>query len=88
VTTFVFILILYSKRITNLVITSGQLIPTLAKLIIFRLAEYIPIENVYSTRSLGKRACINKIREKHNNKLLVIAYDKEDEQFCKEVSTT
>ena len=37
----------------NLIVTSGHLVGTIAKLLIFRLHKYIPIQNVYATQTVG-----------------------------------
>lgn len=48
-------------KVTHVVVTTGQLIPTLAKLMLFKLSGMIPPENVYSARAIGKSACFDRI---------------------------
>lgn len=48
----------------NVVVTTGQLVPTLAKLLLFRLSAAIPPENVYSARNQGKQHCFALIRHR------------------------
>lgn len=46
----------------NVVVTTGQLVPTLAKLLLFRLAAAFPPESIYSARNQGKQHCFDLIR--------------------------
>lgn len=38
----------------NVLVTNNQLVPALAKVLLFGLAEIFPIENIYSTNKIGK----------------------------------
>ena len=46
-------------QVHNVVVTTGQLVPTLAKLLLFRLSGAFPPEGVYSARSAGKQHCFD-----------------------------
>eukprot|EP00884_Botryococcus_braunii_P016256 jgi/Botrbrau1/3313/Bobra.0048s0010.1 len=68
-------------KVTHVVVTTGQLIPTLAKLMLFKLSGLISPENVYSARKIGKSACFDRIwlRFGEAAKFCVIGDGKEEE---------
>ncbi|XP_047324263.1 eyes absent homolog [Impatiens glandulifera] len=57
----------------NVLVTSGSLIPSLVKCLLFRLDGFISCENVYSSWEVGKLQCFSWIRER---------YDSPNTQFC------
>lgn len=48
----------------NVVVTTGQLVPTLGKLLLFHLSTSFPPEGIYSARNHGKEHCFTLIRER------------------------
>ncbi|CAN4127828.1 unnamed protein product [Withania somnifera] len=50
----------------NILVTSGSLIPSLVKCLLFRLGGLIPCENVYSSWEVGKLQCFSWIKERFN----------------------
>lgn len=50
--------------VTHVAVTSGQLIPSCAKLLLFRLAPHISPEHVWSSRFVGKRCCFERVRHR------------------------
>lgn len=48
----------------NVLVTSGSLIPSLVKCMLFRLDDQIGFENVYSSWEVGKLQCFSWIRER------------------------
>ncbi|KAL6979841.1 protein-tyrosine-phosphatase [Sarracenia purpurea var. burkii] len=50
----------------NILVTSGSLIPSLVKCLLFRLDDLITYENVYSSWEVGKLQCFSWIRERFN----------------------
>ncbi len=66
-------------------VSSGQLIPTLAKMIMFKLSDLLPIQNLFSSVSVGKRTCFRRIKSLYNNKILVVGDGREEEIASKEV---
>ena len=52
-------------KVHNVVVTTGQLVPTLAKLLLFRLSAAFPPEGIYSARNRGKQHCFALIRERY-----------------------
>lgn len=51
-------------RDINVLVTSGSLIPSLVKCMLFRLDDQIVYENVYSSWEVGKLQCFSWIRER------------------------
>jgi len=66
------------------IVSSGQLIPTLAKMILFKLNDFLPIQNIYSSVSVGKKLCFKRIKSLYKNKILVVGDGKEEEDASKE----
>nr|GEV59595.1 eyes absent homolog 2 [Tanacetum cinerariifolium] len=64
-----------SSRVQNInvIVTSGSLIPSLVKCLLFRLDDLFPYENVYSSWEVGKYQCFSLIKERFNGP---------DVQFC------
>lgn len=50
----------------NVLVTSGSLIPSLVKCLLFRLDKSITHENVYSSWEVGKPQCFQWIKERFN----------------------
>lgn len=48
----------------NVLVTSGSLIPSLIKCLLFRLDDFITYENVYSSWEVGKPQCFQWIKER------------------------
>eukprot|EP00474_Spongospora_subterranea_P009872 CRZ10330.1 hypothetical protein [Spongospora subterranea] len=73
---------------TNVLVSSGQLIPTLVKLIVFGLSPFIPVENVYSSRDVSKKTVFCTILQRFGAKCnyKVIGDDIEEELACAEFS--
>ena len=42
------------ENCVNVLVTSTQLVPALAKVLLFGLGEVFPIENIYSSTKIGK----------------------------------
>ncbi|KAM1450182.1 hypothetical protein ACFX2I_037446 [Malus domestica] len=51
----------------NLLVTSGSLIPSLVKCLLFRLNNMITHENVYSSWEVGKLQCFEQIKSRFNS---------------------
>ncbi len=50
--------------VVHVAVTTGQLTPSLAKLLLFRLDPHFPPENVYSARAAGKPDCFQRIKKR------------------------
>lgn len=53
-------------RNLNVLVTSGSLIPSLVKCLLFQLDDFIMHQNVYSSWEVGKRQCFSWIKERFN----------------------
>lgn len=53
-------------RHVNVLVTSGSLIPSLVKCLLFRLDKVFTCENVYSSWEVGKLQCFSWIKERFN----------------------
>ncbi|KAG5445644.1 Eyes absent 1 [Clonorchis sinensis] len=71
----------------NVVVTTTQLVPTLAKLLLYGLAGAFPIENIYSATKIGKESCFERIAAKFGRKstYVVIGDGKEEEDAAKQL---
>ncbi|PPD84489.1 hypothetical protein GOBAR_DD18569 [Gossypium barbadense] len=56
------------SRHINVLVTSGSLIPSLVKCLLFRLDNLISHENVYSSWDVGKLQCFQWIKERFDNR--------------------
>ncbi|EPS73027.1 hypothetical protein M569_01732 [Genlisea aurea] len=61
------------EKNVNILVTSGPLIPSLAKCLLYRLDDTIPHENVYSSLEVGKLQCFSWIKERFSGR---------DARFC------
>jgi len=68
------------KEVLNVLITSGQLVPTIAKMIAYRLNDIIPIQNIYSSSTVGKHWCLNKIKSQYKNAKFIVIGDGNEER--------
>lgn len=55
-----------SHQHVNVLVTSGPLIPSLVKCLLYRLDDLITCDNVYSSWDVGKLQCFSWIRERFN----------------------
>ncbi|KAI3424881.1 hypothetical protein D9Q98_008265 [Chlorella vulgaris] len=52
------------REVVHVAVTSGQLVPSLAKLLLFKLGAHIAPTNVWSSRHCGKAACFDLVRRR------------------------
>ncbi|KAJ8681267.1 hypothetical protein QAD02_017054 [Eretmocerus hayati] len=65
----------------NILVTTDQLIPSLAKLLLFGLGGLFPIENVYSASKTGKESCFGRVMARFGRKCTyVVVGDGSDEE--------
>lgn len=50
----------------NVLVTSGSLIPSLVKCLLFQLDSLLPHENIYSSLDVGKLKCFQLVKERFN----------------------
>ena len=71
----------------NVLVTTTQLVPALAKLLVFGLGNVFDIENVYSATKIGKESCFERIASRFGRKCYVVVGDKQEEETAaKQVS--
>ncbi|XP_029388958.1 eyes absent homolog 4 isoform X4 [Mus pahari] len=71
----------------NVLVTTTQLIPALAKVLLYSLGGAFPIENIYSATKIGKESCFERIMQRFGRKVVyvVIGDGVEEEQAAKKV---
>ncbi|XP_069372891.1 eyes absent homolog 3 isoform X4 [Paralichthys olivaceus] len=67
----------------NLLVTTTQLVPALAKVLLYGLGDIFPIENIYSATKIGKESCFERIISRFGKKVTyVVIGDGRDEEFA------
>uniref|UniRef100_A0A673L079 Eyes absent homolog n=1 Tax=Sinocyclocheilus rhinocerous TaxID=307959 RepID=A0A673L079_9TELE len=70
-------------RCMNVLVTTTQLVPALAKVLLYGLGDVFPIENIYSATKIGKESCFERIISRFGNKVTyVVIGDGRDEEFA------
>ncbi|XP_076269054.1 eya transcriptional coactivator and phosphatase 2 isoform X2 [Rhynchophorus ferrugineus] len=65
----------------NVLVTTTQLIPALAKVLLFGLGNVFPIDNIYSATKIGKGSCFERIVTRFGKKCTyVVIGDGQDEE--------
>ncbi|CAG9813699.1 unnamed protein product, partial [Phaedon cochleariae] len=65
----------------NVLVTTTQLIPALAKILLFGLGGVFPIDNIYSATKIGKESCFERIVTRFGRKCTyVVIGDGQDEE--------
>uniref|UniRef100_UPI0037E81974 eyes absent homolog 4 isoform X1 n=2 Tax=Semicossyphus pulcher TaxID=241346 RepID=UPI0037E81974 len=69
----------------NVMVTTTQLIPALAKVLLYSLGSVFPIENIYSATKIGKESCFERIMQRFGRKVVyvVVGDGVEEEQAAK-----
>ncbi|XP_060947587.1 eyes absent homolog 4 isoform X8 [Limanda limanda] len=69
----------------NVLVTTTQLIPALAKVLLYSLGSVFPVENIYSATKIGKESCFERIMQRFGRKVVyvVIGDGVEEEQAAK-----
>ncbi|MED6289328.1 hypothetical protein CHARACLAT_001706 [Characodon lateralis] len=67
----------------NVLVTTTQLVPALAKVLLYGLGDIFPIENIYSATKIGKESCFERIVSRFGKKVTyVVIGDGRDEEFA------
>ncbi|XP_032233587.1 eyes absent homolog 1 isoform X2 [Nematostella vectensis] len=65
----------------NIMVTTTQLVPALAKSLLYGLGALFPIENIYSATKIGKEACFERILNRFGKKCTyIVVGDGRDEE--------
>uniref|UniRef100_UPI00358F3DC7 eyes absent homolog 1-like isoform X1 n=1 Tax=Myxine glutinosa TaxID=7769 RepID=UPI00358F3DC7 len=78
--------LIYSRsNCVNVLVTTTQLVPALAKVLLYGLGGVFPIENVYSATKIGKESCFERIIARFGRKVVyvVVGDGVEEEQAAK-----
>uniref|UniRef100_A0AAQ5XB26 Eyes absent homolog n=1 Tax=Amphiprion ocellaris TaxID=80972 RepID=A0AAQ5XB26_AMPOC len=69
----------------NVLVTTTQLIPALAKVLLYSLGSVFPVENIYSATKIGKESCFERIMQRFGRKVVyvVVGDGVEEEQAAK-----
>ncbi|XP_031656592.1 eyes absent homolog 4 isoform X1 [Oncorhynchus kisutch] len=69
----------------NVLVTTTQLIPAVAKVLLYSLGSAFPIENIYSATKIGKEGCFERIMQRYGRKVVyvVVGDGVEEEQAAK-----
>ncbi|XP_078538639.1 protein phosphatase EYA3 isoform X2 [Lissotriton helveticus] len=77
------LLIQSRKSCVNVLITTTQLVPALAKVLLYGLGEVFPIENIYSATKIGKESCFERVVTRFGKKVTyVVIGDGRDEEIA------
>lgn len=73
---------IYSRtNCVNVLVTTTQLVPALAKVLLYGLGGVFPIENIYSATKIGKESCFERIVSRFGRKCTyVVVGDGQDEE--------
>lgn len=71
----------------NVLVTTTQLVPALAKILLYGLGGVFDIENVYSATKIGKESCFERISSRFGRKCtyVVVGDRQEEESAAKQV---
>uniref|UniRef100_A0A8C4ECR8 Eyes absent homolog n=1 Tax=Dicentrarchus labrax TaxID=13489 RepID=A0A8C4ECR8_DICLA len=75
----------HRSNCVNVLVTTTQLIPALAKVLLYSLGSVFPVENIYSATKIGKESCFERIMQRFGRKVVyvVIGDGVEEEQAAK-----
>ncbi|KAK9531645.1 hypothetical protein VZT92_011056 [Zoarces viviparus] len=67
----------------NVMVTTTQLIPALAKVLLYSLGSAFPVENIYSATKIGKESCFERIVSRFGTNITyVVIGDGKDEEHA------
>eukprot|EP01117_Protostelium_nocturnum_P005959 TRINITY_DN2144_c0_g1_i1.p1 TRINITY_DN2144_c0_g1~~TRINITY_DN2144_c0_g1_i1.p1 ORF type:complete len:618 (+),score=156.85 TRINITY_DN2144_c0_g1_i1:281-2134(+) len=64
----------------NVVVTSGNIVAAVAKMIIYQLSPYVPFSNLYCSKNIGKLGCFQMIQEQFRGCSFFVVGDGKDEE--------
>ena len=64
----------------NILVTTTQLVPALAKCLLHGLGELFPVQNIYSATAIGKESCFERIVARFSTKVTYIAIGDSDDE--------
>lgn len=78
----------FRPNCVNVLATTTQLVPALAKLFLYGLGEVFSIDNVYSATKIGKESCFERIIQRFGRNVTYVSIGdgRDEEQAAKVVS--
>ncbi|XP_069751330.1 eyes absent homolog 3-like isoform X2 [Narcine bancroftii] len=77
------LMLIQSRNCINILVTTTQLVPALAKVLLYGLGGIFPIENIYSATKIGKESCFERIVSRFGKKVTyVVIGDGRDEEYA------
>ncbi|XP_013777194.1 eyes absent homolog 1-like isoform X2 [Limulus polyphemus] len=72
----------------NVLVTTTQLVPALAKVLLYGLGGVFPIENIYSATKIGKESCFERINSRYGRKCtyVVVGDGRDEESAAKQMN--
>ncbi|XP_035715783.1 eyes absent homolog 2 isoform X2 [Folsomia candida] len=76
------------QNCVNVLVTTTQLVPALAKVLLYGLGPIFPIENIYSATKIGKDSCFERIVSRFGRKCtyIVLGDGKDEEKAAKQMT--
>ncbi|UYV65330.1 EYA1 [Cordylochernes scorpioides] len=73
--------IIFPSNCLSLLVTTTQLVPALAKILLYGLGDIFAIDNIYSATKIGKESCFERIVARYGRKCTyVVVGDGRDEE--------
>uniref|UniRef100_A0A8C4EAI1 Eyes absent homolog n=1 Tax=Dicentrarchus labrax TaxID=13489 RepID=A0A8C4EAI1_DICLA len=73
----------HRSNCVNVLVTTTQLIPALAKVLLYSLGSVFPVENIYSATKIGKESCFERIVSRFGTNITyVVVGDGKDEEHA------
>ncbi|XP_066530556.1 eyes absent homolog 3 isoform X1 [Hoplias malabaricus] len=70
-------------RCMNVLVTTTQLVPALAKVLLYGLGDIFPVDSIYSATKIGKESCFERIVSRFGKKVTyVVIGDGREEEFA------
>ncbi|MCJ8749541.1 hypothetical protein PDJAM_G00177450 [Pangasius djambal] len=70
-------------RCMNVLVTTTQLVPALAKVLLYGLGDVFPVDSIYSATKIGKESCFERIVSRFGKKVTyVVIGDGREEEFA------
>uniref|UniRef100_A0A8C6IYU1 Eyes absent homolog n=1 Tax=Melopsittacus undulatus TaxID=13146 RepID=A0A8C6IYU1_MELUD len=79
----------FRSNCVNVLVTTTQLIPALAKVLLYSLGGAFPIENIYSATKIGKESCFERIVSRFGTNItyVVIGDGRDEEHAANQVTS-
>lgn len=81
---------IYRPNCENILVTTNNLVPALAKVLIYGFGSVFPIENIYSCTKVGREACFERVLQRYGKKpcYIVVGDGPDEENVAKQVNNS